>query len=312
MPLNETKSELAKSEKAPMSDASGSVTPSKDRKNDSVLDFLYHDIRRVASFLAQFETYGLLQQVKATESVGHSGTSRTTHSAGVDLVTIAKAGVAIDGTVADDERDSAERTYDPLWTNARTLMDYLHERGMIQRDIRRARIGQFILLSGKLSVIDSSLLRHLWQSKAVLAHLLQNQKSGKGKQALTDQQKHTQLTMEILPTWPHKLQAIIDGDGFSAWSGLADDGLIGTGADIALKHGYEIPGTWHALGILDAEPGAAPAAFPLPEVQVPEEQALENMRKLAKNLSVGVRKALGRPADKYGFTALLIFREVSG
>lgn len=52
-----------------------------------------------------------------------------------------------------------EGTYDPVWTNAIDLLTYLNERGMIQRDIRQAHTGQFVMAKGTLGIIDLALLQ---------------------------------------------------------------------------------------------------------------------------------------------------------
>jgi hypothetical protein len=148
MPSNETRNEPTKFEEAQKSDATDLGQRQQGQKNNSVFDFLYRDSRRIASFIAQFETHGVLQQVKATEAVGRTGSSKTTASGGVDLVTVMGGGVAIDDTVTDEEHDAAERTYDPLWTNARRFLNFLTDREMIMRDLSKARIGQFVLASG--------------------------------------------------------------------------------------------------------------------------------------------------------------------
>jgi hypothetical protein len=109
-------------------DANASEGRPRDPENSSVYDFLYHDARRIAAFLAQFETYGVLQGVKSHESVGRSSATKATANAGIDFANLARGGMAVDGTVTDDERDAAERTYDPLWRNATALLDYLGSR----------------------------------------------------------------------------------------------------------------------------------------------------------------------------------------
>ncbi len=58
--------------------------------------------------------------------------------------------------------EASERIYDPLWTNARVLLDYLAERDMIQRDIWEARMGQFVLAKGSIVVLDLGMLKNVW------------------------------------------------------------------------------------------------------------------------------------------------------
>ena len=153
MPSNETNNEQMKSDAAPKSGESGSGRPREGQKSNSVYDFLYHDARRIASFLAQFETYGVLQQVKATEVAARTESAKHGLTTGLS-VAIARAGTAQDVTTGSEERDSAERTYDPLWTNARTLLNYLADREMIVRDLSQAQIGQFVLVTGNLAAFD--------------------------------------------------------------------------------------------------------------------------------------------------------------
>lgn len=315
MSSNAIENESAKLEKARPSEESGSAEQLEGQKRNLLLDFFYHDHRRVSLFLAQLETYGLLRQVKATEAASHTGTTRTTKSAGAGLTSLLKGEMSLGETVTDDERDEAERTYDPLWANARRFMDYLAGTNLVESDIGRARIGHFIHIFGTITIIDTSLLRNLWESQTVTAELKRRWKKGEipGQPKPTPQQiEHQQIMFEMLPKWPHGTQLTIDGTGFSAWGTLAEDCTITTAGEIALKHGYEIPGTWHVLGILDATP--SPLAIPInvPEIAQSPTEALNNMKSIGKNLSNSIRSALGRPVDKYGITPILIFREVSG
>src|SRR5271170_5244174 len=96
------------------------------------------------------------------------------------------------------------------------------------------------------------------------------------------------------------------GPGFSVWSTLANEGMIGTVADLALKHGTDIPGLWHLLGILDAMPSQIPPQIDIPYTGVPS-----HFGTMIRNFANLARTALGRPPDAYGTTALLLFREVA-
>jgi len=304
---------LTKLEKPPTSGESVSALPHEDRKNDSVLYFLYHDYRRIASFLAQFETYGILQQVKATESVGRTESSRTSHSAGVDLVTVAKAGVAIDSVVSDDEKDSAERTYDPLWTNARTFMDYLAERNMIQRDLSHARIGQFVLVSGTLSVIDLSLNKIFFRLPELRKRISKLTGEEMLKNAPTQDwsaEEMGSLATLLVDELSHSTVATLQIDESTAiWGVLIEKFMVVSAADFLLKHGLTVEGNWSILGILDAHPSPRENATDQP----PSPPAKDvPWSKLAEGVTTFARRHLGRPATAYGVTPLLIFRGVSG
>jgi hypothetical protein len=95
MPSKKTSNELTTSEQASMSDASDSVPPHEVQENVKIRDFLYHDVRRVSSLLAQFQTYGVRQQVKAIESAARIAVTETTVGGqfGVPMVGQGQAGL---------------------------------------------------------------------------------------------------------------------------------------------------------------------------------------------------------------------------
>jgi hypothetical protein len=326
--LSETRNELTKSEKAPTSGEGASAQEREGQKRDSVLDFLYHDHRRIASFLAQFETYGILQQVKATESVGRIGSSRTTHSAGLDLVTVAKAGITVDGTVSDDERDSAERTYDPLWTNARTFMKYLDEGNMIEPDLSRARLGQFVRATGSLAILDLVMMQSAWKLPTVQTLIKrgalaaatldaattgqnrhQRRKDASTGAARPSETSEADLMIDLLSMLPHAVQARLNGVSVNVWCSLRQESIVGASSDLVLKHGITVPGEWHILGILDAMPDQAGETG---QDELPPAFAGSLVGQLAESLAPVTRKFLGRPPEAYGMTPLLIYRNVSG
>jgi hypothetical protein len=240
MSSNDTSNELTKFDEAPKSAADGSVPLPRNQRNNSVFDFLYDDHRRIASFLAQFETYGVLQQVKATESVSHKGTSETSTKAGIDVVALVKGDIARGDTVSDEERDSAERIYDPLWRNARTFLNHLTERDMIVRAIEKARIGQFVLITGELAAFDLGLLKKMWELPAVKSSIFdavakqnapQIQPKNKAERAKERYAKPKlpdglEAGFELMTIMPHTVQASIRGQRWNVWSSLREDSLV--------------------------------------------------------------------------------------
>lgn len=301
---------------------SGQLLPG--RAGDSVFDFLYHDARRVGSFLAQFETYGVPSGVTATESAGRSTLTKTTAGAGLKVPALAKAEGALEVTSSDDERDMAERTYDPLWTNARALLDYLAARDLINRDLLTARLGQFVLASGTLIVLDVAMLKAAWEKPMVRRFVTQGARAnvqgsakGQSKSSRNGKQSDADLFLELLPVFPHSLQAHVVGADYSAWCSLAEASLVGMSSDVVLKHGSLVPGEWHVLGILDAvpdpdnDPGVSAGSLGHRDAAVVT-AAGTAVGSLVAQLAPMARQFLGRPYTSYGLTPLLIFREVSG
>lgn len=310
MPSNETKSDLTTSSKAPKSDENDYEQRSKDLSESLVHDFLYHDARRIASFLSQFETYGVVQLIKATETTSRASATKTAITAGGGLPLVAKGEATRDHTVTESEGDSADLTYDPLWTHARTLLRSLESADLINKDIRKARIGQFVMVTGALAILDLSTLKILWDSRGIqslIAGAIGGQKS-KVSPPVVAQAK---TIAEVLKALPHGVQARLGTkDGDLIWCGLRGESLVGSSADLLLEHGALISGTWNVLGVLDAVPDGS-----MPKTSVEAKTVADSFIDIAQMmwaLAPMARNALGRPATSYGMTPLLIFREVSG
>jgi hypothetical protein len=315
-----------------MKDGKASGAEHVDQSTDSVYDFLYHDARRVGSFLAQFDYFGHLQQVTSSETAS-KGTKRGYSLKLAGSVPVPGSIESPEGSItfgqdpSDSGSEAQVRVYDPLWANARTLLDFLDERGLIQRDLTAARLGQFVIASGDLSILNAGMLPKIWEVRAVRdvvvrqavetakvkwnsdprnSSLKQGERIKAEKAALKVTETNTQAGMEILPFFPHSAQCTVKGSNFSVWSTLNAEGMAGTVSDLSLKHGTEIPGKWHLLGILDALPNPIPG-----QIEILATGAPEHMGTLIKNISNLGRTILGRTPDSYGMTALLLFREVS-
>src|SRR5690349_8457450 len=120
----------------------------------SVYDFLYHDARRVGSYLAQFEASGLLQSVRQTVAVEESETSKAGAAAGLGVPKLASASGQFEDQAGTLSRDISEKQYDPYWKHAVSLLTYLQNAALLCRDLRSAHIGQFVLASGPLLITD--------------------------------------------------------------------------------------------------------------------------------------------------------------
>lgn len=296
----------------------------ESHRSASVFDFLYHDSRRIASFLAQLDELGHLQQITQTDQVedGQSEDSRTTGSLGVPG---AIGGKIDSGSGASSSRvEASQRVYDPFWANARRFLDLLTEREMISRDIAAARIGQFVLAQGSLITADLSVYKDLWRSDIIRRFIIsraaasddeqpgnrQQRRSGQTKGNKQAPPTEADLTMEILPYMPHSSQINILNEDYAVWGTLDSNNMSGTFPDLMLKHGAKIAGTWSALGILDALPfeaGDLPTALELIRVG----GASNSVTNLPLTMAPHIRLLMGRPLQSYGITPLLVFREAA-
>lgn len=285
-----------------------SAEPGRQEK-DSVYDFLYHDAPRIASFLSQFNPSGHLKAL--THSDSDSTGSQYGANANVEGSVHATGGIPCfaDGDINakgdlhgsmsfnTGNENTLSRTYDPLWQNSLSLLAYLQQRNLINKNILNSHIGQFVLVSGSLMMLDMGFIQKLLDNKKIKQNALK--KIGGNK----ENQQDSEMGMELFSILPASIQSYFIGEDFSMWSTLKKDGLSLSTDDLHLKHGPLISGEWKMVGILDALPG----------------------RDSSKNISnfpfvlqcfdgffTTTRNQFGRPEDYFGVTPLLIFREVTG
>jgi hypothetical protein len=102
----------------------------------------------------------------------------------------------------------------------------------------------------------------------------------------------------VLKTGQHRL-----------WSTLAPDFLIGGSADLNMKHGLQLSGQWHVLGILDCEPGDGDTNQQVRERLVGGGD--NSFSDAAVTIWREFRLIFGRPVDCYGLTPLVVMREIA-
>jgi hypothetical protein len=296
-----------------------------------VLDFLYHDSRRIGSFLAQFEQFGLLSQVTQTNTAQESESEDKEHEGSINTGVF--KGKKSGGKQANSSlSDTSQLVYDPYWSNARAFLNHLESANMIQRDLDCARIGQFVLVKGSLVVSDLQMFQNVWKSDIVRKFVKSTVTSGDDEEenvtGANRQQKRANqiqarrkaqdqapseadLVMELLPYLPHSSQFHLVSDDSAVWGTIEEDSMAGKIADLTLKHGPKIAGEWTMLGILDGLPFATGDLLTTMEM-IRTGMTTENLSKIPLSLAPHVRQLLGRPLMSYGMTPLMVFREISG
>lgn len=296
-------------------------------EQDSVFDFLYHDSRRVASFLSQFDANGLLTGLTQGESVAKGAKRSKKFGLGGDVPLVGGGKLEFEVGPGEVGSQTLERAYDPFWTNARLFLDVLTERNMIQRDITKARMGQIALVTGSLIVADMKMLQSIWGLPGVQRFIAasaapemgqddspgnRQQRRAKGHSkpsgpALPDE---VQLMIDILPHLPHSGHLHIVTDDFAVWAAADESSIVGQLSDLILKHGAKVAGRWSMLGILDALPFDESEMLSGMEM-IRTGMTGESIANAGLNIAPSIRQALGRPLLSYGMTPLLVFREVA-
>lgn len=282
----------------------------------SVFDFLYNDSERVASFLGQFDPSGHLTGFKKLLNAGEATTSSSDIS-GTGNVGVLKGGMKATNSTLEDHRRGSESTFDPLWSNALAFLDHLEANKLIEREIWNARIGQFVLLKGYLTVLDVSMLKAAWKLPSVQAAIKsgteptsqsqgnRQQRRANGGHKQPSPPNETDLALELIGIMPHLVQARLLGERFYAWGSLKEEGLVTSAGDLLLKHGMRIGGEWAMLGILDAFPDVGIKDAP------ESDPSMGVASLMLSHLGPAARLILGRPDIAHGVTPLLIFREVN-
>lgn len=304
-------------------------------ESDSVFDFLYYDAPRIASFLSQFDPQGHLTQVTSTERAHRSQKSNVSDSASGSLAVL-KGTVSSSTDTSSEYGEQNNRSYDPRWANALAFLDYLYQRGLLQKDIETSGIGEIILLSGDLAVFDLGMLRQMWGlptiKKLLLASQQQqapedvpglNRKERRNLSAAKQKGKNTpneaEIALELLTILPHAIQASISKDDISTWCSLREEHLALSPSDLFMKHGLTVAGDWTIVGVLDAipddddfqPPNGGPSLNMMNQMLAGAKLGFLGFS-LAPNLVGPIRQLMGRPPTSYGITPLLIFREVAG
>ena len=281
---------------------------------DSVFDFLYYDSLRIASFLSQFDNSGHLREVILSESAQGSKNKVGKLKVGGGVPLMASGEGDYSRAAGESRELGNQRIYDPTWANARAFLDLLDEHNMIERNIAKATMGQFVLCSGSLSVTTLQLMEKIWKLPSVQSLIKagaggpsenRQQRRAKGRSAASSTTPEVDLVIDLLSILPHTIQAKISGTS-NVWCSLSENGMSVLASDVTLKHGITIPGTWHALGVLDAKP----EHDLLEEVEVDVSDGKEVAAKLMTQLGPLAKRLVGRPDDHFAITPLLIFREV--
>lgn len=289
----------------------------------SVFDFLYYDAARVGAFLAQLDPDGRLTGVTKTGQINEASSTKSLieGAGGVPGVANAKASSeeqTQEGTVA-----TAARSYDPFWAAPLAFLDYAHQRELLHANLSEAGVGQFVIARGRFSIIDMLALKSAWEAptirKSILAGVrpdttgMSKAQAQAAKQAQID---NTNLALEMITMMPHGLQGQLVSSDELLWMSLEPAGLTTSPGDISLKHGVTLAGQWHVVGILDAVPDEGPSlelANSLASVDlvtVAEALSSTPIGIFAQALSPMTRIFMGRPAQAYGISPLLVFREL--
>lgn len=266
------------------------------QEKNSVYDFLYQDVHRIGSFLSQFDPNGHLQSSTRSNSLSQNRSASEDKSLTGKLPIVAEGKVANSHSNSEFNKNDSSKTYDPLWQNSLALLDYLEQRNLINKNILNSHIGQFVLVTGKLVILDIGFIQRILKDTSLKKTVVQNAAGGKNNKSSMN------LGIEIFGSIPAAIQAHLHSPDISAWSTLKSEGLSLSTDDLHLKHGPSIAGEWNILGIIDA----------LPMNDEPDISRYPLFLRNFNEFFGEIKKLCGRPSNYFGITPLLVFRKVTG
>jgi hypothetical protein len=252
----------------------------QDSAKTALYDFLYIDRKRISSLYAQLFPQGTLTSVKTTAQ--HSFSDDQT--IGSDLKII-KGETKATSTGAE----GIEHTFDASWAIPIEVLSRLNELLLVRSSLSGATLGTIALLNSFLRIIDYTAIKGMWEPIMTMA-------VGQDKPGLRE-------IVDLLKSIPHTMHAHFLTDNGLLWASLDPESLLLPPADIVLKHGGTVGGSWKTLFILDAYP-SLDSTLELRSWNAG--QATDGVMNAIHEL----RKQIGRPFGWYGVTPLMVYREI--
>ena len=301
-----------------MTQSAGSPEASESPDAVSVYDFLFHDARRVGSFLAQLNSAGQPQSYKRTSGTTETAIDSSVNKSGFNLGAAA-GGREATGSTQASHTINEDTTFDPLWVNALNLLEHLEQQGLINRDVKTAPIGSVVLATGAVRILNMKLIEPLFSdpNAAKMFGLIPD-----GEKELSQENA---LNLALVRSLPHLVQAhlVVSGEASSvSWMTLPDEHLVSPAGSLSLRYATWLHGEWSILAIKDANVDHMPADDQAihEEIQAAGGDWHEAANKrhttplglVAEMVAPIARRLMGRPGGFYGLTPILIFRDVSG
>lgn len=267
---------------------------------DSLYDFLYVDKERASSLLTQLYAPGVVTSVKRVSSESE----KTTNSGGFDLK-LAKGNASIDEAISQTQ----ERLFDASWALPINLLDKLSEADLIKTGISAERLGNTVLIKGKIRFFDISFFQ---KSLPFIGKMVMNEipKGQRNKLKLEDLPVSDGLTFgmvdNLFDVIPNTLQVdFVDDHGNNIWMTISKEYLTINPDDMVLKYGGVIPGEWFVIGLVDALPDYQ-NQYDLSYQQFPDHPLKDGFKDMLK----AIREMAGRSESSYGMTPLVVFRKI--
>ncbi|OSI06798.1 hypothetical protein BWD08_10575 [Neisseria animaloris] len=266
----------------------------QEAEESCLYDFIYinHDV--LSFYNAQLDKDGLLTQ------------SVVTHASEEQMKQGLKGGVPMLGGNYEQGshlKSSRQNSFDTSKNMPLNVIRELNERGLIHKEIDAAQLGQIVLFSGRMQIVDFALMNSIVKPAKNMEVAGMPNSTAAQKRKRQEKEAEVKAVVSIMEVLPKLLQIRIFDDERSAWCAVKHDDMLPNTFALALKHSVTVPGEWHVLAVLDA----------LPDDTEVDRKAFEYMTDLDNgyfSAFLHLRGVMGRRFNEYGITPLAIFRKV--
>ena len=196
------------------------------------------------------------------------------------------------------------------------VLSGLTERGVIVKEHNKLKVGSIALLKGELSLLDTSFfVKALKEIPSLFASSFSvelNQAADNATRSQKRQEKRGHRenqkaglvevkALEImLGTISPLVQLRLSSPAFEAWGAIRAADLRGSIDNLVMQHGYQIPGEWNMLGIVD---DIGDAAF-----FVGNSRPLTGLFEALNTMANALKEFFKRPDDAICVTPLAVYR----
>lgn len=266
-----------------------------EKQVEVLYDFIFIDQPRIRSLYAQLFT-GFLAEIETITSESNRR-GRNLQAGGDPFGSIASVN-------EQEVQESTANHIDPHDIVLKDVLTKLSELGMICHDPTVAIPGNFLLLKGRVGIVDFSLCQGLLSLLPDILGMVNEPPSPHHKQQKKvdrNERKFASLLQKISALVPWSVTILLQSDEVTAWGAISKEALRADPGHIMLKSGPVLAGEWYMLALVDVAPNS-------------EAGAITGLSEFAQGLLNGlasIQVAVGRPSDCIGVTPLLVFRKLS-
>ena len=205
----------------------------QEAEENCLYDFIYinHDV--LEFYNAQLDKDGLLTQ------------SVVTHSSEDQNKQNLKGGLAVfSGGVENSSniKSSRQNSFDTSKNMPLSVIRELNARGLIRDNIEQTKLGQVVLFSGRMQIVDLALMNSMVKPSMEMQLAAMHNSTEAHRRKRREKEAEIKSTAAMMESLPKLLQIRVFDDEKSVWCAVRHDDMLPNTSALALKHDVTIPG----------------------------------------------------------------------